>query len=304
MRNPFVVVRRWVLVIVPLLAWAGVPNVEVRGSEVWVTDDGGQRQLTHDGKAKDHVELSPSLRRIVYIEQCAPKERCTPSMVVLDLEGHRIGSFQACGSPSIAWSSETAVAATCHINPSLEEYFEADTSTGKNIRDLLGYGFTLSPDGKLVAHVGWIIHFAPPYAQSDYLQIEHTTIYPLPEGMRPVVQTDLIQPPTVVRKEGPTYRGIHQFGYGLLWSPDSQRIALTDCTYDWAPSSPGALSIAYGKETGRRCSVAVVSTGGKVALFPIADLTPGGRGEPRLSWLNSRQLSVGINGNTRIFNVQ
>jgi hypothetical protein len=50
--------------------------------------------------------------------------------------------------------------------------------------------------------------------------------------------------------------------------------------------------------------VAVVSTGGKVALFPIADLTPGGRGEPRLSWLNSRQLSVGINGNTRIFNVQ
>ncbi len=297
-------VRPYALAIVPFLAWAGPRAVEVRNSEVWVTDDGGERQLTHDGKAKDHVELSPSSKRVIYVEHCAPKESCTPSIVILDLEGQRIGSFQACGSPGIEWTSESAVAATCHINPSLEEYMETDTATGKNIRDLLGYWFTASPDGKLIAHVGWIIHFAPPYAQSNYLQVDRTTIYPFPRGTRPVVQTGLTQPPTVIHKEGATYRGIHEFQFGLFWSPDSQRIALTDCVYDWTPNTPESLSAADGKESEQRCSVAVVSTAGKVVLFPLAELAPGDRAEPRLSWLNSNQLTVEVNGSTRVFNVR
>jgi hypothetical protein len=191
------------------------------------------------------------------------------------------------------------------MNPSLEEYIETDTSTGKNIRDLLGYWFTTSPDAKLVAHVGWIVHFAPPYAQSNYLQIERTTIYPLPAGIQPIVQTGLTQPPTVVHQEGQTYHGIHEFQYGLSWSPDSQRIALTDCTYDWTPNTPESLSAGDGKESGRRCSVAVVSTGGKVTLFPLPDFAPGYRVQPRLSWLDSRRLSVYVpEGPTRIFGVQ
>jgi hypothetical protein len=300
-----VTLQHWVLFVLPLLSWAGEPGVEVKGSEIWITDDRGERQLTRDGKLKTYAELSPSSTRIIYIEQCAIESPRTPSLVILDLEGHRIGSFQACYSPRIQWTTGNAVTATCGINPSLEEYIETDTLTGKNIRDLLGYWFTPSPDGKLVAHVGWIIHFAPPYAQSNYLQIDRLTIYPLPEGMHPVEQTDLTQPPTVVRKEGQTYHGIHKFQPGLSWSPDSRHIALTDCVYDWTPNTPESMSADDWNESGVRCSVAVVSTDGKVVLFPTFDRGRDRRVGDRLSWLDSHRLSVYVNeGRTRIFDVQ
>jgi hypothetical protein len=307
-------VRYCALVIVPLLAWAGTLQVAIRDSEIWLIGDGGERQLTQDGKAKERAALSPSLERIAYIEQCAPREDCTPSIVVLDLEGNRVRSFQPmheslpqavpCGSIlSIAWTGESAIAAECHINPSLNQYIETDISTGRKTRDLLGYDFTPSPDGKLVAHVGWIVHFAPPYAKSNYLQVEHLTIYPLPEGMRPVEQVGLTEPPTVVRQEGQTYRGIHDFQHVLSWSPDSQRIALIDCTYDWTPNWPGSLSAGDGEESGRRCSLAVVTTTGKPVLFPLDDAAPADLYEARLSWLNPRQLSLEVTGLARTFSV-
>jgi hypothetical protein len=127
--------------------------------------------------------------------------------------------------------------------PSLDQYIETDISTGRKTRELLGHDFTPSPDGKLVAHVGWIVHFAPPYAQSNYLQVEHRTIYPLPAGMRRVEQVGLTEPPKVVRQEGQIYRGIHGFQHGLSGSPDSQRIALIDCTYGWTPNREGVVRL-------------------------------------------------------------
>jgi hypothetical protein len=207
--------RYCALAIVPLLAWAGTLQVAICDSEVWLTGNGGARQLTYDGIAKEIAALSPSFERIAYIEQCASWADCKRSIVVLDMEGRRVQSFRSegllGGVLSFAWTSESTIATECHINPSLGQYIETDIATGRNTRDLLGYDFTRSPDGKLVAHVGWIVHFAPPYAQSNYLQVERLTIYPLPEGMRPVEQVGLTEPSTVVRKEGQTYRGIHDF---------------------------------------------------------------------------------------------
>jgi hypothetical protein len=54
------------------------------------------------------------------------------------------------------------------------------------------------------------------------------------------------------------YVGIHDFQEGLHWSPDSRRIALIDCTYDWTPNHPATLVASDGRESGRRCSLAVV----------------------------------------------
>jgi hypothetical protein len=299
--------RLCALVIVPLLMWAGALQVAIRDSEVWLIGDGGEKQLTQDGKAKESAAISPSLERIAYIEQCAPQGPCTPPIVVLDLEGRRVRSFQPAelrGSIlSFTWTSESTIATECHINPSLSQYIETDISTGRNTRDLLGFDFTPSPDGKWVAHVGWIVHFAPPYAQSNYLQVDRLTIYPLPEGMRPVGQVGLMEPPAVVRKEGPTYRGIHDFVHGLSWSPDSQRIALIDCTYDWTPNTPGALSAGDGTESGKRCSLAVVTTSGKPVLFPLPDVDPAGLYQARLSWLSPIQVSLEVDGLARNFRV-
>ena len=78
------------LFLVGLLAWPAQLRVEIRDSEVWVVRDGREYQLTHDGKSKLQSELSPAEDRIAYYEQCIEAEHCTPTVIVLDLEGHRI----------------------------------------------------------------------------------------------------------------------------------------------------------------------------------------------------------------------
>jgi hypothetical protein len=286
-----------------LLTFQAEIRVELRNSEVWVIRDGREYQLTHDGKSKLQAELSPAKNRIAYYEQCVEGEHCKPTVVVLDLEGHEITSFQPkhqavppaepCASIlSIAWVGNNAVSAVCHINPTLSEYLEIDLSTAQTTRDLLGYDFTVSPDLNFVAHVGWIRHFAPPYAQSEYLQIDHTTIYPLPQGMKPVEQKGLSEPPQVVHENGLMFEGIHEFMPEMFWSPDSQRIALIDCVYDWKANSAESQSAADGEESGRRCSFVVVSRSGEANLFELNGWSVEDLRKFSVSWLNPRELSL------------
>jgi hypothetical protein len=287
----------------PSLAVATALQVEVRNSEVWLIRDGEKKQLTRDGKAKLQAELSPSGDRIAYCEQCPQQEHCIPSVVLLDLEGHRTGSFRpnggACGSILyIWWTGRNAIAAECHINPSLSEYIETDLLTGQRMRDLFGYDFTRSPDGRMVAHAGWIPHFAPPFAKSNYLQIDNKTIYPLPKGMKPVEHKGLTAAPDVIRTQGPTYSGIHEFMAGLAWSPDSKRIALIDCTYDWTVTKADSAN-TIGEESNRRCAVAVVDMRGAVVLVPLSDIAPADLWQAHPSWTGPRQLSISIKGVTR-----
>lgn len=302
---------RSTLFLLPLLLGAGTLKIEIRQSEVWLVADGQAKRLTHDGKTKADAALSPSRNRIAYVEVCLVSENCIPSVVILDLDGQRLQSFQPkhrgehpCGSIiSSVWTGETTVAAVCHINPSLNEYVEMDISTGKVTRDLLGYDFTPSPDGKLVAHVGWKIHFAPPYGQSEYLQVEHTIVYPLPHGMSPVEQIGLTRAPKVVQMNGPTYVGIHDFQEGLHWSPDSQRIALIDCTYDWTPNHPATLVASDGVESGRRCSLAVVDRAGRAALFPLPEMPPAQMMKAGVSWIDKHRLSFEAQGFSRTYRI-
>jgi len=292
---------RKLILTLPWVLGAATVEVEVRDPEVWVILDGQPKQLTRDGRSKLGAVLSLSRDRVAYYEICTQKDPCTPSVVVLDLEGNRVKSFHPmigaappaapCASIlSIEWAGPDAIAAECHINPSLSEYVETKISTGQATRDLLGYEFTRSPDGKRVAHVGWIPHFAPPFAKSNYLQIESTTIYPLPRGKHPVAQAN---PPDVVRNKGLTYSGIHDFRSGLAWSPDSQRVALIDCTYDWTAEDQSANG--GGKDSNQRCSIAVVAPSGRFALIPLPDVPA----RASVVWLNSHQISLSAQGVVR-----
>lgn len=234
-------------------------------------------------------------------------EPCGSSVVILDLHRLRISSFQLkqCGSIlSIAWAGDNAIAAVCHINPSLSEYIETDVSTGVTTRDLLGYDFTRSPSGTKVAHVGWIVDFATPYAQSNYLQIDHTTVYPLPSGSGPVEQKTLEQPPQIVYRRGSTYSGIHEFMHGLAWSPDSGRIALVDCTYDWTPNHPTSLYGSDGRESNRDCSLVAVSTGSLLEVIPLTDIGVDSVRQSRLTWLDLHRVSLRAGSVTRVIDVR
>lgn len=306
--------RRYLCFLLSVFAAKTVLRVEVRNSEVWLIRDGREYELTHDGKSKFQAELSTGQNRIAYYEECTVAENCTPTVVILDLEGHRVDSFQPrhqavppaepCSSIlSIAWVGDNSVATICHINPSRSEYIETNLTTRRTVRDLLGYNFVVSPDGKGVAHVGGIPHFAPPYAQSNYLQIDNVTVYPLPRGIGPVEQKDLAEPPNVVDQEDLTYVGIHEFEPQMSWSPDSRRIALVDCTYDWTANRPGSLSAGDGVESNRKCSLAVVSSKGEATLFPLKEMTSDDLVKLRLSWISSKQLSLETHNATERFTV-
>ena len=185
----------------------------------------------------------------------------------------------------------------------MSEYVEIDLSTGQTVRDLVGYNFTVSPSGKEVTHVGWIPHFAPPYAHSEYLQIDHTTIYPLPKGMSPVEQEGLPEPPKVVHQKGLLYQGIHEFMPEMYWSPDSQRIALVDCVYDWKANSAESQSEGDGEASNRRCLLVVVSRNGEPVLFGLNGLSEEDLGKFSVSWVNTHQLSLETGSLTKTFAV-
>src|SRR5689334_6295366 len=158
-------------------AFAATPKLELRNANLWLVNEGQETQLTRDGKPKGDAALSPAHRQIAYVEG-------SMTVVVVDTDGRRIRAFQPAAevtSPSpcnsivsLAWRSEKVVAAECHVNPSVSEYVETDVATGRTIRDLWGYDFVPSPDGRAVAHVGAYPHFSPPFAQSNYLQFDDT----------------------------------------------------------------------------------------------------------------------------------
>jgi hypothetical protein len=215
-------------------------------------------------------KLSPTAKLKAYYTLCSEQSGgCPPSVVVQDSSGQIIRQFHvipsgADGHPCmsilrIVWVSDNSIGAECHLTPSASEYVETDITTGKVLRDLNGLFFTPSPDGKHVAHIGPIPHFAPPYAQSYYLQVDGVTIYPLPRGSNPSRTRDL-SPPDVVEPKGDTWVGIHDIK-SLIWSSDSKSVEFNDCTYDWTPASP---SDNLGKESNRSCRYLRVALNGSV----------------------------------------
>ena len=244
--------------------------------------NGQLKPLTHDKKQKGDPVLSPADTRIAYYEQCVESEHCTPTVVILDLDGNQLMGIQprleavppvqpCMDILSLRWFGENAVAVECHHNPSLNEYVEVELDTGRNFRDLLGYGFVRSPDLKRVAHVGWIIHFGPPYVQSEYVQFDRETVYPVRERGKPLPEMNgLPSPPDVVKLVKGRYVGIHEVRSRLVWSPDSKSVAFVDCTYSWTPNTPSALAEADGRESPRACALAIAGFSRKPESFALA----------------------------------
>jgi hypothetical protein len=298
---------RWIVccLIVPAMC-AGATQVEVVGNEVWLVRDGVSKQLTDDGKTKLQAVLSAPGDRIAYYEACPQAEGCIPSVVILDLDGNRLQVFQPrpaapgwnepCASIlGISWvRADTLIGVECHNTPSSSLFIEFDLTTGKNVLDLDGFGFTFSPDGKLVAHVGGLIHFAPPYAQSNYLLFNNTIVYPLGKRTKPIVRKPLDTPPDVVREKGPSHIGIHDIVPRFVWSRSSARVAFIDCVFDWVETgeiSPGGGN-PIGDETNRRCSVAAVSQDGSFKLFPLRDVPLESIYASRLSWIDDGRIQL------------
>lgn len=103
-------------------------------------------------------------------------------------------------------------------------------------------------------------------------------------------------PPQVVERHGVVSLGIHEFMPGFAWGADSERIALVDCTFDWTAATEAALSAADGKESNRRCSLAVVSVSGKAVRVPLDHVAPDQLRQVALTWTGSDQLRLQAGG--------
>ena len=192
------------------------------------------------GCAGEDRRPSPSGKLFAHYTYCSEQNPCTPEVVVTQRDGAEVRRFEVrnkdgpCASIlNLQWAGENTIGVECHGNPSMSSYDEVDIASGKVLREYFGYGFVRSPDYTKVAHVGWIIHFAPPWVKSEYLQVDNTILYPLPPGMKPVDQKPLTRPPEVVRERGLVYAGVHNFHSEFVWSPDSRKIGLIDCLVDY-----------------------------------------------------------------------
>jgi hypothetical protein len=226
---------------------------------------------------------------------CSVQNPCVPEVVITKQDGSEVRRFQVpskqgpCGSIlNVHWAGERVIGAECHGNPSLSYYYEVDIASGKILDEYLGYGFVRSPDYSKVAHVGWIMHFAPPWVKSEYLKVGNTILYPLPSRMKPVVQRPLEMAPEVVIEKGLVYTGVHEFPSKFVWSPDSRKIGFVDCLVDYRlrDDSPEAFEEGGVRENWR-CFAVAVGLDGRFGKTPVSIAS---NHAVLLRWADSRTL--------------
>jgi hypothetical protein len=291
------------LLVAALHAKAAPLEVELRGWDVWTVQDGGAKQLTADDKPKAHAIISPPGDRVAY-EECpwAADQPCSAKVVIVNTDGQRLISSEPCArTGALSWIGSNALGLECPINPSLAEYYEINATTGETTLHLYGYGFRRSPDGQKIAHAGGVVHLAPPWGRSNYLQVDHMTIYPLPYGQAPFEQDfspdapqGVSQTPLNPAGQVTTHSGIHDFLRGLAWAVDSQRVAVIDCVYNWSAENADALAAGYGQASERQCSIVVVAMDGSVASVPLGGFSYSELGDAHLIWDTPRKITLDL----------
>jgi hypothetical protein len=246
--------------------------------------------------AEDRVP-SPAGKLFAHYTLCSGQNPCIPEIVITNRDRAEVRRFEVrndeelCASIlEVQWAGENIIGVECHGNPSMSYYLEVDIASGKVLRKYLGGSFVRSPDYEKVAHVGWIIHFAPPWVKSEYVQVGNTIVYPLPPGMKPLDQKPLTMAPEVVRTRGLVYAGVHNLHSTFVWSADSRKIGLVDCLVDYRlrDDSPEAFEEG-GKEENLRCFAVVVGLDG---TFRRKRIPPGSYQEFGLRWTDARTLVV------------
>jgi hypothetical protein len=247
--------------------------------------------------------LSPTGELSASYTLCSVQKPCVPEVVITNRSGserHRFpvrNSDGPCGSIlNVHWAGKDRIGAVCHGNPSMSYYFEVEIASAEVVNEYLGYGFVRSPDYSQVAHAGWIIHHAPPWVKSDYLQVGNTVLYPLPRGMKPVEQKPPQMPPEVVTVEGLVYRDVHSFRSPIVWSPDSRRLGLIDCLSDYRlrDDSQEAFNEGGTAENHRCFAVAVELDG----TYRRQQIPPERSAKADLRWTSARTLVVRFGGTT------
>lgn len=271
-RYCFSIVLFWFCTFGPLLCH---PDLQVKNKQIWLREATGDgRCLTSDPFEKTDPCLSPNRRKIAYIQWGKDNSQ---TIQVIDSTGSKLAGFtvklgeeEFKSLTALSFIDAEHLGVECHVNPSLSRYLVLDAGSGKATDDYTGYKFTWSPDKKILAHVGHIIHFSddPAYGHSEFVEFGHKLVY----GFDP--------------KETRNSPITHAFVSEFFWSPDSKHLAFVD-----AISKIAAPNAMMPKSD---VTVVVVNRQGKAAALPLGiNINPRGAsfdikwtagGELSLSW--------------------
>jgi hypothetical protein len=267
-------------------------------AQIWLQLDANHPpfQATHDAHGAEHAApvISPDGKTIVYgvMEPVTPEHLSPLHIVFLDWSGRELRRIDkvptgelggACGYGQIEWVDPTRLGITCEENPSLESYVVLDATSGKVLQRYMGLYFSWSPDRRVLAHVGPIMHFAPPPAQNYCLLFNNEPVYA--RNCRSVV--DVVRKPGTARNSPARFPNIHTIEYPLVWSPDGKKIAFLVSVYDFV-SNTKDNDQESGDIVNSRGFLAIVSADGRPAGYPVEKFP----GDPRLVWLTGSRIEL------------
>jgi hypothetical protein len=218
-------------------------QVELIDREIYVREASGQlRQLTHDGKPKEHVMVSPSGNRIVYHAPFdpykSPPER--PIFTVLDRKTGNVGQqipiyWPARVVESVEWISDGIIMVRG------EGRFLAvlNLKVGKQTHNLIGSDFTLSPDATMIVfRHDFNPRYGPiaPESRSDSVLLSLIENGPTSGRVESrfdssnfkVIYPDLLAWGEVEQKRYENLDERHQIKSTFVWSPDSHKAAFVE----------------------------------------------------------------------------
>jgi hypothetical protein len=293
---------------------AEYPKAYTENGQVWIqtTASAAAFQATHDGSTiKGPALVSPNGNVIVYdVRESLGENRLSPlNIVFLDWSGKEIRRFRevpmkelgsTCGYGKLEWIDNDHVGVTCEFNPSAEDYLVLHAVSGKVEKEFPGLHFSWSPDHQTLAHVGFVIHFAPPAVKNNCLLFNDTPVY-TPGCSNEVKETPKTPAPranrksevkragnrTAARVEVHHYQNIHEISYPLLWSPNGRKLAFAETIYDfdWGMDDKGQET----QETSNpRKFLAIVSTDRSAAGYSLNAQI----GELQLEWLDDTHVKV------------
>ncbi|HXF04464.1 MAG TPA: hypothetical protein VNM72_03505 [Blastocatellia bacterium] len=209
-------------------------------NEIFVREESGVlRQLTRDGSVKEHVTVSPMMRKVVYSRPWTAygMEATLPTFVVVDLEtGEKVREIRPTlwlsrVISSVKWIDERFLM----VRGEFVVIF--DVESGKQTHHLYADAyFALSPDGRMMVFVRGRLPrygYKPPQDESDEIMLSVIGVeLPLKE-MRINAAARAIYPE--LRPWGETedrwYEDLserHQVKSGSFWSAESREVAFVE----------------------------------------------------------------------------